>query len=227
MERWPRHFGPVEAFNMQSPDTKIGSKPLYQAFELIHRKKLPEAEALLTQGLKEAEAARDLTLIGLYYSAFGVLYKIKKDYRKAWKYYEKAEKNIPDDPALKIISARLLVDYFGQYDTVIRKMEKVLSQVKESFPLVHEVYNIQGLAYLKKGNKKQALECLKASRGDDFKGLQTAANFDFRLLQELVRKKIDLNYCHEYLKAAQNYVQGTREVPYQKMISRLLENFPT
>jgi len=211
---------------MQKMDSKIQSKELYKAFEWMRKKKLEEAEKCLQKGLEEAKAVKDLVLEGLYYSAYGVLYKIKKDFRQAWKYYERAEKLIPDDPALKIISSQLLIDYFGQYDTAIRKMEKVIKQVGKDVIFLHQAYTIQGLGYLKKGDKKKALEALKKSIGDDFKGLQTVANIDFRLMQEMAKKKTALDTCRLFLEKALAFAKGTKEKQNQKILEKMLEGFP-
>ncbi|MBI4410934.1 MAG: hypothetical protein HY541_00420, partial [Deltaproteobacteria bacterium] len=133
---------------MQKINERLQSKTIYKAFELMRQKKFDGSEELLARGLKEAQTARDLVLTALFYSAYGVLFKLKKEYRKAWKYYEQAEKLIPDDPALKIISARLLVDTFGQYDTAIRKMEKIVPKIGSDMTFLHQAYTVLGLAWL-------------------------------------------------------------------------------
>lgn len=209
---------------MQTIDKKIDSKFLLKAFELMNQKKLDEAEKVLDHGLQEAESLRDLILTGLYHSAYGVLYKLRKDFRKAWKYYEKAEKLIPEDPALKIISSRLLVEYFGQYDTVIRKMDKVIKMVEGNLPFLHQALCLKGLAFLRKGNKKRAVECLKQSMGKNFEGLESVANLDFKLLQELIKKKGDSTLCRQYLEAAQKLAKKTKETGHQQIIQSLLGN---
>lgn len=211
---------------MQSLNNKIESKDLYKAFELLNQKKLDEAEKLLVKGLNEAKAANDPLLTGLFYSAHGILYKLKKDFRKAWKFYEQAEKLIPDDPALKIISSRLLVDYFGQYDTAIRKMNKVIEKVGDDLTFLHSAYGIQGLSYLKKGNKKKALECLEKSIGDNFKGLQSAANLDFRLVEALMKKKTELKSCRSFIEKALAFAKQTKERQHERILKRLLDEFP-
>lgn len=211
---------------MQSENATIQSKDLTQAFKLLNQKKLDEAEVVLTKGLNEAKAANDKILQGVFYSSFGILFKLKKNFRKAWKYYEQAEKIIPADPALKIISSRLLADYFGQHDTVIRKMQKVIDQAGNDLSFLHSAYSLQGFSYLKKGNKKKALECLKLSMGDHFKGMQTAANLDYRLVEALTKKKTDLKACRDFLEQALSFAKSTREVPHQKILGQLLKKFP-
>lgn len=204
-------------------NSKIESKPLLKAFGLMHKKKLKEAETILAYGLKEAEVLHDELLMGLYNSAYGVLYKLKKEFRKAWKYYEQAERLIPDDPALKIISARLLVDYFGQYDTVIRKMDKLMAMANGDFVLLHQAHTIQGLAHLRSGNKKKAVASLEKAMGKNFEGLQTATNLDFKLVHEMIKKKVNLPLCRHYLESARKFAKKMRESAHEKLIARLLK----
>lgn len=207
-------------------DEPIKAKRLLLAFGLMNEKKYDQAEKALTEGLKEAETARDLVLQGLHYSAFGVLSKLKKDFRKAWKYYEQAEKLIPDDLALKIISARLLVEYFGQYDTVIRKMEKAAKMEGADFVFLHQILTTQGLAYLRAGNKKKAAECLKKAMGKNFDGIQSMVNLDLKLVGEMTAKKVDPPLCRAYLNGAATFAKKTKEGVHEKIIKRLLDLFP-
>lgn len=211
---------------MQSMNAKIRSQDLLKAFSLMHNKKFDEAEKALSASLKAALGEKDGILAGLCYSAYGVLYKLKKEFRKAWKYYEQAEKFIPDDPALKLISARLLVDYFGQYDTVIRKMDKVVKMTGSDFVFLHQALTIQGTAYLKAGNKKKAVECLVKSMGVNFDGLQSAANLDFKLVNEFVKKRIEAKLCREFLEQAWKFAKKSRESAHEKFIKGLLSAFP-
>lgn len=211
---------------MKPGSTKIQSLLLNKAFELLQKKKFGEAETLLAQGLQEAKENKNKILEGLFYSAHGIYHKLKKEFRKAWKYYEKAEKLIPDDPALKIITARLLIDSFGQHDLVIKKMEKIIPLVGRDPTFLHPIYTILGLAYLKKGNRQKAVECVLQSMGADFLGLQTAANLDFRLVEALLQKKAAVPECRIFLEKALLFSKQTKEVSFQKLISQMLALFP-
>ncbi len=208
---------------MQSLKTPLAEKNLDSAFELMKTRKYDEAEALLEKGMKEAEQKKDIVLVGVYSSAFGVLLKLKKEFRKSWKFYEQAEKCIPDDLSLKLISCRLLADYFGQYDTVIRKMEKVIQLAKEDPILQHQANTLAGYASFKKGDKKRGIDFFRKSMADGFKGLQTAANLDFKLVGELVKKKQEKDLCRQYLEMALKWTQTTKEKPYQQLIRRMLD----
>ncbi len=205
--------------NLNSP---IRSKSFLKALDLIRQKKYDAAEEILLKGVKEAEEQKDAVLAAVYYSTHGLLCKLKKDFRNAWKSYEKAEKLIPEDPALKIISSRLLVDYFGQYDTVIKKIDKVISQVGDDLTFLHQAYTLQGLAYLGKGNKDKAVASLKKSMGDNFKGLQTSANLDYQLVGELIRKKKDIPACRDFLNQALLFAKSKKEKMSQTLIEKML-----
>lgn len=206
-------------------DAAIQSKSLYQAFEAMRAKKWEEAETFLKAGLAHAESEKDLVLMGLYYSAYGVFYKLQHEFKKSWRYYEQAEKLLPDDPYLKIISSRLLVDCFGQYDTAIRKMDKILTSPETiNFPLAHQAHTLKGLALFRKGDKKRAAESLQLAMGKNFEGLQSGINFDWSLVSEMVKKKIELTLCRDYLNAALQFVKKTKEKPCEELIQKLLKN---
>lgn len=208
---------------MQSLNNTLIEKNLNTAFERMKLKKYDEAKALLDKGIKEAEKKKDVVLMGVYCSAFGVLFKLKKEFRKSWKFYEQAEKCIPGDLSLKLISCRLLADYFGQYDTVIRKMEKVIETAPHDPILQHQASTLAGYAFFKKGDKKKGIEFFKKSMADGFKKLQTAANLDFKLVGELLRKKQEKELCRQYLETALKFAQSTKEKPYQQLIHQMLK----
>ncbi|MBX7147629.1 hypothetical protein K1X76_00965 [bacterium] len=210
---------------MTSLNQKMQSEKLHKAFDFMNKKKLAEAEALLAEGLKEAEVLHDELMQGMFCSAYGIFYKIKKDFRKAWKYYEKAEKFIPEDPTLKIISANLLCDFFGQYDIVIRKMNEVLTMVGPDFTLVHQAYTLMGRTALKKGDKVLAIECFKKSMGDNFNGLVSPVNFNFKLLEMLSKRKIEPDLCRDFLNKGISFSKAHKNKPYEKLLLKMLELF--
>jgi len=125
-----------------------------RAFALMQSKQYDDAEKLLANNL--SKTAGD-TAKGLYHSAFGVLCKLRSDYKEAWRHYQRAEKLIPNDPALKIIVARLLIDQFAEYDSAIKRAKRVLEIIPENVVFAHQAYTTLGLAYIKKSNKKQAV----------------------------------------------------------------------
>lgn len=211
---------------MHTMDQKISSKSLTRSFELMNLKRLDEAKQLLDEGMKEAKAANDKILTALFYSGYGVYHKLRKEYRKAWRAYEQAERLIPDDPSLKIISARLLVDFFGQYGTVVKKMERVIAMVGSNFPYLHQAYTLQGVAFFKNGNKKEAIACLKKSMAGNLSRLETLSNLDMNLIHEFLKKKTEMALCRQYLEAARDFARKTKEAHYEKFILRLLDLIP-
>ncbi len=210
---------------MYSTESPIQSERLTRAMNLIGEKNMDAAQAELLQGIEEANQSKNLVLEALFYSTLGMLCRLKSDFKTAWRHYEKAEKLLPDDPSLKLISARLLIEVFSQCDTAIRKAEKALKLADKNFPIQHHAYTTLGLAYLKKGNRKKTLECLSNAVGNHFAGLISAANIDFRLLEALVLKKAGLPECRQYLEEALNFSLDTKESVQSQKIEKLLKHF--
>jgi tetratricopeptide (TPR) repeat protein len=207
-------------------DEKIHSERLYKAFDLMSVKDFGGAEQELNAGLAEAEAQEDRILSALFYSTLGVLFKMKKEFAKAWKFYERAEKLLPEDPALKLISARLLIDVFGQFDTAIRRCQRVLEISRSDPPFLHQAQVTMGMAYLKKGERTKAVQCLVDAMEDDFGGLISAGNIDLKLLEALIRKKNGLPECKTYLEKALVFATNKKEEKYVDLLKRLIEAFP-
>lgn len=212
---------------MQTLDDPIQSRSLRTAFNLIGQKKYEEALAILENGLKLAEQNQDRVLQGLFLSGLGILYKQQNEFQKAWKYYEKAEKLIPEDPALKIISARLLVEAFAQYDTAIRKLKKLETTVGHDMDFLHQIYVIEGWAFVKKSDKKKAVDCFKKSMGENFGGMTTSGNLDFKLVEEFARKKWEPDLCLDFLKKALAFAMKKKEPKTAKLIQNLLKALET
>jgi len=205
---------------------KVESERLYRAFDFMAAKDLDSAEIELTTGLDEAESQKDDALIALFYSSLGVLFKIKKDFKKAWKFYEKAEKLLPHDPALKLISARLLIDVFGQFDSAIRRCKKVLELAENDPPFRHQAYATMGMAELRKGDRSKSIQCLMEAMDGEFDGLVSASNVDLKLTESLLRKKTGLKECLDYLETALEFSKTTKEERYVDLLTRLIEAFP-
>lgn len=205
---------------------KVESERLYKAFDFMAAKDLAAAETELNAGLGEAENNDDKVLTALFYSSLGVLYKIRKDFQKAWKFYEKAEKILPDDPALKLISARLLIDVFGQYDTAIRRCRRVLEISRSDPPFRHQAFATMGLAMLKDGQRTQAVDSLVEAMEGDFEGLLSASNIDMKLVEALLRKKTGIPESFVYLQKSLEFAKETGEERFVELFSRLIESFP-
>ncbi len=209
---------------MPKPETKI--LRLQKALDLISAKDYESAELEIKSAIEEAEQKKDILSEGLLYSTLGLLFKLQKDFKTAWKHYEKAEKLLPDDPAIKLISARLLVEIFGQYDSALKKADKVLKIAPHEGVFAHQAHITKGLVYLKKGDKKKAQEELQLSMAHDFENLGSVGNIDFKLIEALLKKQTALEDCFAYLKKALAFAQKTEEKKYIQLIQRLIEGFP-
>jgi len=193
-----------------------------RAFELIAAKQYGEAEKLLANNMARSD---DDAAIALFHSVMGVLFKIQGEYKTAWRHYKRAEKLLPDDPALKIISARLLIDQFAEYGQAIKKAKKVLNLIPDNPVFAHQAHTTMGLAYCKKGDKKKAISMLQKSWGDDFTNFITAQNIDFELVEALLRKGWGLEVCHEYLLKARVFAEATGEDNFITLLDRMLIAF--
>ena len=194
----------------------------HRAFELMKAKQFADAEKLLVNNL--ARDADD-TATALYHSTLGVLFKLKGEYRTAWKHYERAEKLLPNDPALKIISAHLLIDQFSEYDQAIKKAKKVLSLIPANHVFAHQAYTTMGLAHLKKGQKQKAIEDLEKAMDGNFHGFITADNIDFQLVEGLLRRRWGVESCKQFLEKALAFAEGTGEEEKVDLFHKMLEAF--
>lgn len=194
----------------------------YQAFSLMKSKQYDDAEKLLTGNLAKTEEKINSAL---YHSALGVLYKMKGDFKTAWRHYERAEKLLPEDPALKIIVARLLIEQFKEYGGAIRRANKVLKILPDNPVFVHQAYITLGLAYCGKGEKKKAIEALEKSEGNNFVGFITAKNIDFQLVEALLKKGLGLEACRNFLTKALAFAQSRKEQSFEDSFKKMLGAF--
>ncbi len=198
------------------------SEVCYRAFELIAAKQYADAEKLVTSNMSRCD---DDAAIALYHSVLGVLSKVQGEYKTAWRHYQRAEKLLPDDPALKIISARLLIEQFSEYDQAIRKAKKVMELLPGNPVFLHQAVTTMGLAYLGKGDRKRAIEMLVQSWGEDFRGFVTAKNIDTTLVEALLRRNAALAECRAFLTKARVFSENTNERAFVDLYERLLAAF--
>ncbi len=194
----------------------------HRAFQLIAAKQYGEAEKLLANNMARSE---DDAAIALYHSVMGVLFKIQGEFKTAWRHYDRAEKLLPKDPALKIISARLLIDQFSEYGQAIKKAKKVLELAPANPVFAHQAYTTMGLAYCKKGDRKKAIEMLEKSWGEDFSNFISAQNIDFELLEAMIGKGLGLESCREFLVKAKSFAEASGEEKYIELTSKMLQAF--
>lgn len=210
--------------NKKEPIPVNHSEVCYRAFELIAAKQFADAEKLLAGNMARTD---DNVAIALYHSVLGVLFKMQGEYKTAWRHYERAEKLMPDDPALKIISARLLIDQFAEYGQAIKKAKKVLEIAKDNPVFTHQAYTTMGLAHCKKGDKKKALELLESSMIDDFNSFISAKNIDYELVEAILRKGWGVDLCRAYLEKALAFASRTKEDQHVNMLEKMLTAFET
>lgn len=194
-----------------------------RAFELMQAKQYDEAEKLLNKTMGKVD---DNVAVGLFHSALGVLYKLKGESKTAWKHYQRAEKLIPEDPALKIISARLLIEQFAEYDMAIKKVKKAIGAIQENPVFAHQIYTTMGLAYLGKSQKKNAADMLVKSMEGDFAGFVSTQNIDFSLVEMMLRRSVAVGECRAFLERALNFARKGREETWVELIERMLAAFP-
>ena len=195
----------------------------YRAFELLKLKQFEDAEKLLSNCMAKTN---DEVSLGLFHSTLGVLYKMKGEFKNAWRHYERAEKLLPQDPALKIISARLLIDEFAEYDQAVKKAKKALDIIPDNPVFRHQAYITMGLAYVRKGNKKKAMESLIKSMENGFEGFITTKNIDFNLCETILKKGWAESEVKTFLERAHKFAVEHKEVDWVETIQKMLDVFP-
>ena len=210
--------------NKKEPLPVNPSEVCYRAIELMGAKQFADAEKLLAGNMSRTD---DDAAIALYHSVLGVLFKMQGEWKTAWKHYERAEKLLPKDPALKIISARLLIDQFAEYGQAIKKAKKVLELIPGNPVFVHQAQTTMGLAYVKKGERRKAIECLEASWGEDFRGFVSAKNIDFELVEALLKRGWGAPSCRAFLLKAKAFAEAAGEESYIKLLERMMDSFDT
>lgn len=199
------------------------SEVCYRAFELIKARQLEDAEKLISNCLAKTQ---DDIARALFHSTLGVLFKMKGEFKTAWRHYERAEKLIPKDPALKIISARLLIDEFAEYDQAIKKARKVLEIIPNNPVFKHQAHITIGRAFVKKGNKVKAISALKMAMEGGFEGFITAKNIDFTLCEAILKKGWAEKEVKEFLKYAYKFAENCKEADWTETIKKMLDAFP-
>jgi tetratricopeptide (TPR) repeat protein len=190
------------------------------AFESIAAKQYDEAEKLLTYHMGKTE---DPVALALFHSAMGVAAKMQAKYKEAWRHYDRAEKLLPTDPALKLISARLMIDQFAEYGSAIKRANKVLELIPENRAFAHQAYTIMGLAYAKQGKKAKALEMLRTSIVKEFVGFVTTDNINFSLVEEIARRGWNNALCRQFIETALLRAQEHREAAWMDKLQKILE----
>lgn len=205
--------------------TQVVAKEIYDAFRRMKEKDYASARSLLEEGLKKADAGKNNAQTALFYSTLGVLAKIQGEHREAWKHYEKAEKLLPDDPALKIIMAKILIDNFAQYDNALKKLKQVLKVAKGSGSFEHQAHATMAIAHLKKGEKKKALEMLEKAITEDFQNVSSAENLNFEVIEAFLARNLEVARCRRYVEKALELARSRREEKPIQFLTKLLGTF--
>ena len=82
-----------------------------------------------------------------------------------------------------------------------------------------------GLAYLKKGDKKKAVQMLDKAMEDNFQGILSAENIDFNLIETFMHRNIEREKCKAYAQKALALAQKTNEEKPLQFISKFLDSF--
>jgi Tfp pilus assembly protein PilF len=210
---------------MTDPTQETVSREIYEAFRRMKDKDFAGAETLLKNGLEKAESEKNAVQSALFFSSLGVLSKVKGDFKEAWRYYERAEKLMPEDPALKIIMAKLLIDRFAQYDNALKKLKHVLKVAKGSASFEHQAHATMAIAYLKKGEKKKAVEMLDEAMTDDFANVTSAENLNFDVIEAFLSRNLEAERCQKYVEKALALARSRRETRPAQFLEKLLESF--
>lgn len=213
----------AEGSQKSSHDPIVDDKFLYLCFQLIKEKNFLEAEKKISAGLKKAEEKNDAPAQGLYLSAMGFLFKVQGDFKKSYKFYQQAEKFIPDDDSLKIITANFLIYQFRQFDTASRKLEKLLKNKINDAAIWHHAQALLGIAYLNMGKRNECQKVLENLLKSDFALLGSATNVNFQIPEVLEQKGFARESCLAYLKKAKTLAIEKRELVYQQAIEKLIE----
>lgn len=200
-------------------------KDIYAAFRYLKDKDFAAAESILTKGLEKAEAEENTVQRALFHSTLGVMAKMKGDFREAWRCYEKAEKLMPEDPALKIIMAKLLMDQFAQYDAAIKKLKQVLKLAKGSASFEHQAHAEMAVAYLKKGEKKKAVEMFDLCMTDDFNRMITSENINLDVIEGFLARNFEKDRCQQFIQKALALAKGRNEERQIQIFTKILEGF--
>lgn len=206
-------------------DTTAVREEVVEALRLTRERKFDEAVDLLEKGLEDGTTSDEEQAV--LYSMLGMILKKQGDMEKAWKAYQQAERSIPDDPVLKIIVGRFLADDLDRLDDAIKKGKEILKTAKDIPSFTHQAYCLMGLAYLKKGDKRKAGDMLDKAMRDHFKGIASADNVDFKLVEALLARSLEVEKCRQYIEDAHALAQERKEYRAMTVFKRLLDSLET
>ena len=198
-------------------------KEVLEALQQAHKRDYETAVKILYAGIESGSAEGEE--LAVLYSTLAMIQKKQGKLDQAWTTYQLAEQAAPDDPVLKVITARFLLNERRQYDQAIKRARLILKEAKDVPSLSHQAYTIIGLAYFRKGQQKKALEMLETAMSNNFSGMVSAENIDFNLVEALVREQTALAQCQAYLRAACNLARQQREYKALTVFQKVLDSF--
>lgn len=198
-------------------------KEVIEALQQVQRRNYDAAVKILQTGIDSGNAAGEE--LAVLYSTLAMIQKKQGQVDQAWTSYQRAEQAAPDDPVLKVITARFLLNERAQYEQAIKRARLILKAAKDVPSLRHQAQTIMGLAYFRKGQQKKAIEMLEAAMRDNFSGMASAENIDFNLVEALVRDQSAIAQCQQYLRAACNLARQHREFKALTVFQKVLDSF--
>ncbi len=205
-----------------SADIFAQDPELRQCFQWIHAKRFDEAQKKLEAKVIVAQEKKDKDAEGIVLSILGMLFKVKRDVKTAYKYYQQAEKCLPDDMSLKMITSRLLVEEFHQSETALRKIEKVLKSTTDDPVMQHHAMALKALAYLQMGKKPQAKTVFTEVVAQDFSKLRSAVNVDYKTCEAFLSKSFEVDLCLQYLQCCMDLAVQLKEKQMVQVLTQLM-----
>jgi len=194
-----------------------------ESLRLVQEHNYGGAEKALQDGIDSGSAEGEE--LAVLYSTLGMIQKKQGKLQEAWNSYQLAERTVEDDPVLKVLTSRFLLNELGRYDDAIKRAKLILKTAKDVPSLRHQAYAIIGLAYLRKGQQRKAIEMLDKAMENHFTGMTSADNIDFNLVEGLVREQIAVDKCQDYIRAACEFARSKREFKAMTIFQQILDSF--
>lgn len=209
----------MSADNKSQNEIFVPQEICERAFVLIRDKQFEDAAKLLTNCMSKTE---DPVAVGLFHSTLGVLEKARGDFKASLTHYQRAEKLLSEEPSLKLITARLLIDEMKDYAGAIKRCTQAMKLVPGHPVIAHHAKTLIGLARVGQGKRRSAQRMLEESIVDKFTNFVTARNIDFHLVEECVRREWCLDICKNFLQYARSFAESRHESTFVRSIDKIL-----
>ena len=121
--------------------------------------------------------------------------------------------------------SKILIDQFAQYDAAIKKLKQTLKIAKGSGSFEHQAHATMAIAYLKKSDKKKALEFLELSMESDFDHVTSAHNLNFEVIEAFLSRNLEVERCRTYIEKALALARKRQESKPVQFLTKLLDSF--